>query len=112
MRVDRRALIVGGAMLAVAPSRVLADAPVLALLDPSLLEGAILPPGRRVILRGDPVRALHGAGPLPGRVAGITGWGDYVLLRSLLREDGMRVREEHVVRRPGGAARVEWLAVR
>ena len=74
------------------------------------------PPGmsfgqRLLALEGDPVRlwrdslADH-AGPL----SGLTRWSDFLILRGLAAEKGLRIRREDHLRPDGEAMLVSWTA--
>lgn len=114
LRINRRTCL--GAIgtvagMAAAPVHAMAaGAGSLVLLDPTL-SGVGAPSGRVVKLTGDVMRVWRDA--VSGQVSelrGITRWSDFVLLRELARDDGMRVRQERYHRGIDGALAVFWSA--
>lgn len=80
------------------------------LIDPSLAnvgEGA----GRVVHLRGDRMRIWRNviAGQAT-QLRGLTRWSDFMLLRELARDDGMRICSERFQRTAKGGLTVLWSA--
>lgn len=69
--------------------------------------------GQRLIaLTGDPVRLWRDQlADASGPIGGITRWSDYLLLRELAAERGLRVRDEEHVALPGKPMLVRWTAV-
>jgi len=64
---------------------------------------------RLVAVVGDPVRLWRDAlADDRGPVRGLTRWSDYLLLRGLAEENGLRLRSETRVPGEGGAMIVDW----
>lgn len=115
--VDRRTLLAaGGAAAAMGAIPATAGAPAASgvlLFDPGSAEAraeAATARGQRLIaLDGDPVRIWRNAlAAHRGPVAGLTRWSDYVVLRSLAEERGLRIRNEERVAVMRGAMIVRW----
>ena len=116
---DRRAALgLGGAALlvpAVASAGTIRPASGILLFDPASPEARAMAKearGQRLIaLEGDPVRfwrdSLRDAA---GPIGGITHWSDYVLLRGLAAEQGLRVRREEHIAVAGKPMLVRWVA--
>jgi len=68
--------------------------------------------GQRLIaLAGDPVRLWRDNVDRRERaIGGITRWSDYLLLRELAAEHGLRIRREEHLRIPGQPMLVDWAA--
>ena len=68
--------------------------------------------GQRLIaLTGDPVRLWRdNVDRQEKAISGITRWSDYLLLRELAAEQGLRVRREEQLRIPGRPMLVDWAA--
>lgn len=119
-QIDRRtALSLGGAALlapAVASAGKTPRASGVLLFDPASPEARAMAQaakGQRLIaLEGDPVRLwrdrLH---DVPGPIGGIMRWSDYLILRGLAAEIGLRVRSEDYVLVEGKPMLVRWTAV-
>jgi len=66
---------------------------------------------RLVALEGDPVRLWRDTMDAQERaVSGITRWSDYLLLRDLATEHGLRIRREEHIRSTGQPMLVHWTA--
>jgi len=68
--------------------------------------------GQRLIaLAGDPVRLWRDTvDARESTVGGITRWSDYLLLRELAAEHGLRIRREEYLRSAGQPMLVHWAA--
>jgi hypothetical protein len=117
--VDRRgALALGGAALlvpAVASAGTAKPSCGILLFDPASPTARALAKqayGQQLIaLRGDPVRLWRDRlATAAGPIGGITTWADYVILRGLAAERGLRIRHEEHVAVPGKAMLVRWTA--
>jgi len=122
-RIDRRtAIALGGATLAAgllpaAAAAVGQRAPAggILLFEPRLAEARALARqarGQRLIaLTGDPVRLWRDRlKDVSGPIGGITRWSDYMLLRDLAFEQGLRIRREEHIRVAGQPMLVDWTA--
>lgn len=117
--IDRRAALSLGAAALLVPAVASAGTtrPVsgIMLFDPASPEARAMAQearGQRLIaLNGDPVRfwrdrLANAVGP----IGGITSWSDYVLLRGLAAEHGLRVRHEEHIAVAGKPMLVRWTA--
>ncbi len=117
--IDRRAAIgLGGAAL-LAPAMAAAGptqrASGILLFDPQSPESRAMAweaRGQRLVaLTGDPVRQWRASlADAAGPIGGITKWSDYLILRGLAAEQGLRVRSEETVAVAGKPMLVRWTA--
>lgn len=110
----RTALILTGASLAGGLSVKTAQAApsVTVFVDPSLPAGEAMARRRRTVkIEGDRVRLWRAvrAGN-QGPVQGITSWSDFLLLRELAAEDGLRITSETRQKTTGAPLTVLWTA--
>ncbi len=106
MKIDRRSLLKNGAVaggIVVAPAAVHAyEAPALTIFDSRALASRAFAHGQRGakidVAQEDAQlwRSLRNANK--GRVEGLTSWSDWVLVRGLLEERGLRVKTENAKR--------------
>jgi hypothetical protein len=117
--IDRRAALgLGGAALlapAVASAGITRSASGILLFDPGSPKARALAQevrGQRLVaLTGDPVRLWRDKlGDTTGPIGGITTWSDYVILRGLAAEQGLRVRSEEHIAVLGNPMLVRWMA--
>jgi hypothetical protein len=117
--IDRRAALgLGGAALlapAVASASTTPRASGILLFDPASPEARTIARaarGQRLIaLEGDPVRLWRDTlRDTPGPIGGITRWSDYLILRGLAAEQGLRIRQEDYVPVEGKPMLVRWTA--
>ena len=117
--IDRRAALAlgGGALLAPATASAGVSKPSCGILlfDPASPQARAMAKqayGQQLIaLKGDPVRLWRDRlAAAPGPIGGITSWSDYIILRGLAAERGLRVRNEEHVAVPGKAMLVRWTA--
>jgi hypothetical protein len=117
--IDRRAALgLGGAALlvpAVASAGATRPASGIMLFDPASAEARAMAKdarGQRLIpLKGDPVRFWRDSlADVAGPIGGITSWSDYVMLRGLAAEQGLRVRSEEHIAVAGKPMLVRWTA--
>jgi hypothetical protein len=117
--IDRRAALgLGGAALlapAVASAGTTPRASGILLFDPASPQSRTIARtahGQRLIaLEGDPVRLWRDTlRDAPGPIGGITRWSDYLILRGLAAEQGLRIRQEDHVRMAGKPMLVRWTA--
>lgn len=117
--VDRRGMLaLGATALAAASGPALAALPEpqgnsVLIFDPASPEArALAAPARGyrlIALDRDPVRLWRDAlADHRGPVAGLTRWSDYVMLRGLAEERGLRIRHEERVSVAQGAMIVRW----
>ncbi len=119
MAIDRRAaLALGGAAMlapvAVSAGRTKPAAGIL-LFDPHSASARAMAQevrGQRLVaLTGDPVRLWRDMlGEMAGPIGGITNWSDYLILRGLAAERGLRIRREEHIPVPGQPLLVRWEA--
>lgn len=87
---------------------------VTVFFDPDLPAGKAMAKragARTVAIDGDRVRLWRAArAGAQGPVQGITSWSDYLLLRELAGEDGLRIRSETHQKNPGAPMTVLWTA--
>jgi hypothetical protein len=117
--IDRRAALglAGAALLApvVASAGTTGPASGILLFDPNSPKARALAQevrGQRLVaLTGDPVRLWRDSlADAAGPIGGITNWSDYVILRGLAAEQGLRVRSEEHIAVPGNPMLVRWTA--
>ena len=117
MELDRRGVLaLGGAAVAAAPALGALPAgrgSAVLIFDPASVEArALAAPAkgyRLVALTGDPVRLWRdGLAEHRGPVAGLTRWSDYLVLRGLAEEGGLRLRSEERVATGRGPLLVRW----
>lgn len=120
--IDRRAMLtIGGAAVALASGAgaTLPATPAaggVLFFEPTSPEAraqAAVERGQRLVaLGGDPVRQWRDAlGQHRGPVGGLTRWSDYLILRGLAEERGLRLTREERVPSAGGALIVRWQMV-
>ena len=63
---------------------------------------------RLVALSGDPVRMWRALAQHRGPVRGLTRWSDYLVLRGLAEERGLRLKREARIETAAGAAIFDW----
>lgn len=117
--IDRRAALALGTAAMLAPvaasAGVTKPAAGILLFDATSPEARALARqahGQRLVaLEGDPVRLWRDhLADASGPVGGITRWSDYLLLRDLAAERGLRIRDEERVALPGKPMLVRWTA--
>lgn len=117
--VDRRsALAIGGAaMLAPTAAAAGATAPTcgIMLFDPRSAQARAIAravPGQQLIaLVGDPVRLWRDRlATARGPIGGVTNYSDYIILRGLAAEQGLRIRHETPILVSGAPMLVRWTA--
>jgi hypothetical protein len=102
MRIDRRGLLKGSALAGAAvtiPAIAATPAiPAIVVFDSRLAEsahlGGTLAVERRIDLAAMSLRAAHQSMAEAGRIDGLTRWSDWVVLRGLLEDDGLRCASE------------------
>lgn len=112
MKLDRRttmkgsALLGAGALLPLSAARAAGDRPLL-VFDSRLKETRTFTEGRQEYARLDIAReegslwqAARKFGPQPRMVEGLTRWSDYVQLREIFEEHGLRVASERKLAAP------------
>lgn len=113
---DRRSAIAVGAaaLLVAAPACAARPGAGILLFDPASAEArrrAAAARGQRLIaLIGDPIRLWRGLS-FAGPVSGLTSWSDYLILRGLAEEAGLRLRREDHHRAAGQPLLVSWACV-
>lgn len=117
--IDRRAALALGGAAMLAPAMAAAGpmerASGILLFDAGSPEAhrlAAQARGQRLIaLHGDPVRLWRDTlADVAGPIGGITRWSDYVILRSLAAERGLRVRREESIPVEGRPLLIRWEA--
>ena len=114
----RRALALGGAaMLAPATASAVTSRASCGILlfDAASEEACAIAKraiGQRLIaLEGDPVRLWRDQlAAARGPIGGVTSWSDYIILRGLASEQGLRIRQEEHVAVAGKPMLVRWTA--
>jgi hypothetical protein len=94
MRTSRRGLLKGGALagaVAAVPVAVrAAEVAALVVYDSRLAESASFAGGQGIDLAAMSLREAHAALAGAARVEGLTRWSDWIVLRGLLEEQGLR----------------------
>jgi len=119
VQLDRRTALIAGVAFAAGTLTGAASAATrqsqatVLLFDPAVQEARALAGAangpRLVAVAGDPMRLWRQklAGNT-GPIRGITRWSDYLVLRGLAEEQGLRVRREEQVETAGGPMILDW----